>query len=198
MKIGIRLLLFLLLSVFSFAITAASNPIYKSVDEKGVVTYSDQPNAQAETVTLSRENISKRPHTQSINSTDATNTTDAAKANEREEYTAFSISSPKDQETFQNATEIAVSVDIQPALQKDDTIEFYFDGNSVAAPSTNTAITIPKMRDGQEIITRGSHTLSASVLNASGDKLITTPSITIFVHYASVAMHTQPNRMRKT
>ncbi|OGT43996.1 MAG: hypothetical protein A3F13_04530 [Gammaproteobacteria bacterium RIFCSPHIGHO2_12_FULL_40_19] len=185
MQTGILLALFLMINFLSFSATAASNPIYKSIDEKGVVTYSDQPNAQAEAVILPKENISKRP----INSANTTNATDAASTDKREEYTAFSISSPKDQDTFQNPTEISVSVSITPALQKGDTIEFYLDGTSVASSSTTTSISIPKVRNNTAVITRGSHTLSAAILNAAGEKLMTTPSITIFVHYTSVAMH---------
>ena len=181
MKKATHWVTFLLLSIFSLSTFAASE-IYKSTDEKGIVTYSDQPNAQSETVTLQRENISKLPP-KLTNSTDGTDAIDAEK---REEYTNFAISSPKDQDTFQNATEIPVSVNISPALQKGDTIEFYLDGTSVDKASTSTSISIPKMRGDKEIITRGSHTVSASLFNAAGDVLKTTASVTLFVHYASV------------
>lgn len=191
MKAKTRLILFIMISIFSFftffSFSAAAQ-IYKSVDENGVATFSDQPNAKSEAVTLGPENVSKRP-IPSVTATNTTNATDASQQPiEREDYTAFTISSPKDQDTFQNATEIPVSVDISPALQKDDTIEFYLDGVSVAPPATNTSIMIPKIRDGKEFITRGSHTISASIFNVSGEKLMTTPPITIFIHYTSVAI----------
>lgn len=169
------------------SINAYSAPsIYKTTDEQGVTTYSDQPNAESETVVLQKENVSKRPLIPNLN---ATNTTDAAE--QKQEYTDFSIGSPKDQDTFQNATEIPVSVSISPELQKGDTIEFYFDGMPIGKPSTETSIAIPKTSNDKEVITRGSHTVSASIINANGERIKTTPPITIFVHYTSV---NQPSR----
>lgn len=178
------LILFVFLVSNTLSVTTFCAPsIYKTVDEKGVVTYSDQPDATAEAVVLEKENVSKRPVAPNLKAGNGA-ATDAAE--QRQEYTDFSISSPKDQDTFQNATEIPVSVSLSPALQKGDTIEFYFDGTPVNKASTETSITIPKVFNDKELITRGSHTLSASIIDANGEKIKTTASITVFVHYASV------------
>lgn len=175
------LLIILFFNLFSFNATAE---IYRSVDSKGNVTYSDQPNITASKVTLPAANIVITP----VKAPKTTNTSNAAATateEKRENYTTFVISSPSDQATFQNAESVPISVDIKPALQKGDTLNFYWDGKSVSSNGTNTAITVPKVSNNTEIITRGSHTIYAEIASADGAVIATTPSITIFTHYAS-------------
>jgi hypothetical protein len=183
-----KVILIFCLSLFSYSTWAE---IYRSVNENGVVTYSDQPNPKAESVKLPAANISTQP-TQPSQKTQTTDTVEK-KLGQHVDYTAFEINSPKDQDTFQNATEFPISVTINPALQEGDKIQFLLDGTPILSPVADTGITIPKVQDGKELVERGSHTISAQIINAQGDVIATTPGITIFVHYVTL-YQTQKNK----
>lgn len=182
-----------ILTIYFSAITYAD--IYRSVDENGVVTYSDQPNSKSEAVALPAANIAIQPVAPS-KTTDANNTENTANpanateakpaATEKKPYTTFAIASPKDQDTFHNATELPISVSVDPALQKGDKLRFYFDDAQFGGETTNTTMTIPKVYEGKEILVRGSHTISVSLINEQGSEIMKTPTITIFLQYQSV------------
>jgi Domain of unknown function (DUF4124) len=174
--------IYLILFCCCFISINAVADIYQSVDKNGVVTFSDQPNASSKSVTLPAANIVTQPVTAKTKNTNAT--TNAVE--EKKPYAAFTIASPKDQDSIFNTTDITLTVQVDPALQPDDKIQFYYDGNPVDEPSTKTSITIPKVRDGKEMLVRGSHTIYATIINKDGEVLSTTPTITIFLHYASV------------
>ena len=177
----------LMASFFSFN---ASAEIYRSVDSHGVVTYSDQPNVDAEAVTLPTENIAKQPEKSATDAAakSSTDTNDASTktVEKKADYTAFAMSSPKDQETFQNQTEISLSVTVSPALQSGDLVQFYLDGDTFGNPSSSTSIVIPRSQNNREILTRGTHSIYAVIVNAEGNVIKTTSAVTIFVHYATI------------
>lgn len=163
--------------------------IYRSVDSNGVITFSDQPSGNAETVILTKENVAIEPEEQKKLNTDNTNASTVdqnGKETKHVPYTRFVITSPKDQDTFQNATEVPVTVDMTPALQKGDKIQYFLDGIAVSEQITSTSFSIPKLIGIKDILERGTHTLTASIFDANGDIVSTTPPITIFLHYASI------------
>lgn len=163
--------------------------IYRSVDANGTVVYSDQPNSKSEAVSLPTVNIATQSNTQSTNATtDSTNATLKKKV----EYTQFKISSPSDQATFQNATEIAVSISISPSLQQGDKIQYFLDGAAVSEPIASTSYSIPKIKGVEEIIKRGTHSITADLLNEQGEVIKTTPSITIYAHYVTLFSPARP------
>jgi hypothetical protein len=170
-----------------FSITAHAE-IYKSVDKNGVVTYSDQPDTTSQTVQLPALNVVAAPTKATETATNSTNATDKTK---HVDYTDFTMSSQKEEDTIWNADSLPVSVNITPALQEGDTIQFLFDGAAVIPALAATSASIPKVINDKAILVRGTHTLSANVLNANGDILKTTPSITIYLHYTSLD---QPNK----
>lgn len=157
----------------------ATAAVYRTVDSKGVVTFSDQPGDKSALVTLPESNVA------TLNSKTG-NTTAVETKTKKTGYTLFEIESPKDQDTIQNAPNIVVSIKIKPELQQGDTIQVLLDGKAVAPPSTSTTVSIPKTREKETVITRGLHTLSAVLYDAQNKKITETAPITIFVHYASV------------
>lgn len=178
-----KILLFLITLILFIGNTDAE--VYKSV-ENGVVTYSDQPHAHSETVSLPEINIATQPAQQKTETTDASNTKSAEKAMDTKQkqvnYTKFTITNPRDQETFQNATEISVTVSVTPALQKGDKIRYVFDGTPLTE-ITETSYSIPRIANNAQLITRGSHTIQAMIINHEGEAIATTPTITVFAHY---------------
>ena len=87
-----------------------------------------------------------------------------------------------------------MGVDITPELQEGNTIQFLYDGAAVIPAAASTSASVPKVIDDKAILVRGSHTLSANVLNNKGDILNSTPPITVFLQYTSV---NQPNNGNK-
>lgn len=186
MKLKLITLTYLSLTLFS-SITFAE--IYRSVDANGTVIYSDQPNQKSEVVSLPSVNIATQSNTHNTN---ATTDTTSATTKKKVPYTQFKIISPTDQQTFQNATEIPVSVSISPALQEGDKIQFYLDGKAVSDPITDTSFSIPKIKGTEEVITRGTHSISATLLNEESQVIKTTPSVVIFTHYVTLFSPSRP------
>ncbi|PIZ04525.1 MAG: hypothetical protein COY58_03480 [Gammaproteobacteria bacterium CG_4_10_14_0_8_um_filter_38_16] len=177
---------FFIFCILFFTVTAFAE-IYQSIDTDGVVTYSDQPTTQSKPVTLPAVNISTQAKKTDI--TDVTDSTDPLIKKmpaKNKPYTSFTITSPKNQETFQNAPTILVNVSLTPALQSGDKIEFMLDGRPVSEATSDTTFSIPKAVGSKTVIDRGSHIVEARIINASGDIIITTPPVTIFTHYATV------------
>lgn len=182
----LRIVFIFLLALISFT---ANAEIYKSVDENGVVTYSDQPNATSQSVNLPAENIAIQPKQDNQNKSNAKNANEvnaSENAEQKKPYSTFIITSPQDQDSIQNAVEITVSAKIVPALQEKDKVQFFMDGNPVDRPSSATSISIPKVQNNITLLTRGTHTLSAKIIDDNGDVVATTPEITIFLHYYTV------------
>ena len=197
-----KLMVFVLVLTGFFSLIALAE-IYQSVDSNGVVTYSDQPKTDSTAIVLPQANISTTPDapqntknkTESANAEttrDKTeNTTDAKAANKP--YVTFELRTPKDQETFQNPTEILMSVTIQPELQHGDTIQFFWDAKAVGKPSASTGTSISKTDDDTVNLTRGTHTVHAVLYNSKAEIIKTTPIVTVFVHYASINFPKQPS-----
>lgn len=182
MKYKKTILIFLVLTFFS---TMTSADIYRSVDENGAVIYSDQPTTKSEAVSLPAVNIATPTLEQNTDS--QTNEAGAPKtAQKKITYTQFKILSPKDQETFQNATEIPVTVSIRPGLQTGDQIQYFLDGKAVSEPIASTTYAISKISGKKEVITRGTHSITAELFDAEGNKIKTTASITIYAHYPTL------------
>lgn len=183
----------------------ANADIYRYTDAEGNVVYSDIPNIKAEPIVLPKENVSRTPVQRKSFSTDTLeNQTDSTNLNSeepivdtkenRKEYTTFVMLTPRDQETFQNPTEITVSVQVDPPLQKGDLIQYFLDDKPFGTPTTSTVISIPKTTSnvGPPILERGSYTVSAALLNENNQPIRTTTPVTIFVHYHSINLPATP------
>jgi len=83
------------------------------------------------------------------------------------------ITSPQDQETFQNSTQsMTVTVSVTPELLPEDKVVIYVDGTASGEPTHSTSINIPWLP-------RGSHTLKAKIIQPKGQGAETN-TITIF------------------
>ena len=168
-------------------IASAFAEIYQSTDEEGVVTYSDQPKQNAKPIILPPASISTPVAPQTITPALEKNT-----IKPKSIYKKFSIVKPivnsKDNEvTFQNAEDILVELAVDPALTKEDTVQLLLDGNPVSKQQSSLKFIVPKVNEKQEpLLTRGTHTLQAVLLDKNQQTIATTPEITIYIHYASI------------
>jgi phosphatidate phosphatase APP1 len=92
-------------------------------------------------------------------------------------YTGFSITSPVDQRGIRaNDGNITVQLSVQPELQPDHMIVLTVDGEDGEATYSSIDMTVDLTN-----LSRGQHTLMATVVDAEGNKLIQSEPVTFFV-----------------
>lgn len=155
---------------------AFAGPVYKWVDEDGVVHYSDQPHENAQKIQLSAPQTYKATHYAEP---------EAVSAAQQLSYTC-AVTSPADQQTFVNVDTIGVSARVDPPPGEDTQIFVMLDGVMVTGQPTSGAQFTLKNVD------RGEHNLSIVVRNAAGRVACQSPGVTIFVRQPSVMAPANP------
>ncbi|WP_053982024.1 DUF4124 domain-containing protein [Marinagarivorans algicola] len=144
-----------------------ANEVYKSVDENGKVTYSDNPiGTKIEEVDLpiinSAPAVEPQPYTP---------TTRASR-----EQSSVIITSPSDKtQVPAGQRDLVVSAEANPPIGSGFSAQLYFNGKPFGPAQADTHFVI------KEII-RGEHTLSVAVLNPRGKIISRSKSITVYVH----------------
>lgn len=149
--------------------------VYKWVDENGKIHYSDTPKTVGEKPIDLPEATTYSPPPQS--GIESSSKEDKKKQNNEtfQGYKSISITSPKDGDSIHSAPgNITFNVSIEPAIQEGHAIQIYVDGKK-AAQESGTTITA-------NYLDRGSHSVSASVVDGAGTKLLTSPNITVYLH----------------
>jgi hypothetical protein len=156
------------------------------VDSNGNTVYSDIPSAQAKQLDISTgaNKEHQPPAPKPVNTSVTKSATDEAvseaveKDDVKKPYTAFSISSPVEQDTFQNQRDIPVEIKIDPELQKGDTIQLMVDGQANGGAQASTHLQVHQLD-------RGTHQVYA-VLFDGQKQLRESNRVTFYVHYAHV------------
>jgi hypothetical protein len=150
----------------------AGTTVYKWVDEKGVTHYSDQPNPKAEKVEVQGA--------QSYESTSPSAPGASTPGTPQATYAQCAFSQPAPEENFQNTSTVTAQLQLEPGLLVGHQVAVSLDGKRLTnqSPSTTTFILT-----GLE---RGTHSLSAVVLNSSGRAVCTAPAVTFHVHLPSL------------
>lgn len=164
--------------LFTFAVFAlpdtALTQVYRVEDDQGEVTYTDSPaeGSQAQSVELPPVNTQPGLPVSQKSPPAATEPSQA--------YTTAYILQPENDSTVPpGQLDIVVQIALEPTLQTGHLLQLYFDGQPFGEPVAGTAFSIGEL-------VRGSHSIHAKVLNASGDVLATIDPIVIFVHRAAV------------
>lgn len=166
--------IFLGLLVISFMVVA--DPLYKWVDDKGNVHYSDKPQPGAKKIVLPKAStfnpaLMTPPQSSASDSDHRHQVSDAGTAAAAVSYTAIVISSPKDQDTLWNTDSVTVSVATTPAWQATDDVTISVDGSSQTVKGTSATFAG---------LDKGQHTASASV---NGLK---SPAVTFYIQKTSI------------
>lgn len=176
-----RILFFLL--VISLPCHAA---IYMQEDENGNIAYSDTPSANSKVLNMpdvesasSEFQVTPELSTSSSTTAEPTSSGDATEPTAVNQYRSFAIVSPKDQENIQNQPTLPVEIKTEPALQKGDKIQVLLDGKLTGNPSESTHIELGQLE-------RGTHVLSAIIVNQKQQVLQQTNPITIYVNRVNV------------
>ena len=171
-----RLLFIILLS------SSAHAEVYKSINAAGEVVYSDTPTQGAEVLDMPELPTYSPPEvTESAPSVDAPAATAV--------YSELVFVKPEDDATIRNNQGIInAELALAPALRtrSNHRIQFYLDGEPYGEPGTSIRTTMAN-------VDRGEHSLTASVLDSSGEALISSDPVIVHLHQATINNPNHPN-----
>lgn len=145
-------ILLLLLSTSTFAATT----VYKVKNPDGSVSYSDQPNNEAEVLQV--EPVPTVPSVPVDRSGYNTPTQDVKTA---ATYRSFSILSPTQDQAFQSPEgSIEIRLALEPALQESHTLDYWLDG-SLYQSTSSLALQLNNLD-------RGTHVLEVKIIDKAG------------------------------
>ena len=178
-----RILLFTLMSLASAALLAG--PVYKWVDENGVVHYSDQPHANAEKISVAAPQTFKgsqaAPAAPAAGGDTATDTAQPA-------YIGCAIGQPDDGAELTNVESLSISVQANPGLRPGDQVFITIDGSAVnGGQPTGPSYTVSPVE-------RGMHTAQAVIRDSRGAVQCQTQTVTFNVHQPSIQNPVNPVR----
>jgi len=125
---------------------SAAEQIYRSVDEKGHVIFSDRPCPEAQEVELQQPNVADSPE-------------------HGPAYTRIAFGAPTAGSVvpFGSADHVELRLDMEPRLRAGDRVQLIVDGEPRGAPTTSCIFTI-------HAISAGSHRFEARVLGLAGEE----------------------------
>jgi hypothetical protein len=154
------------------AAAMAGTTVYKWVDEKGVTHYSDQPNPKAEKVEV------QPPQSYSGGNAPASAGVSTSSGAPENAYPRCVLSQPTPEENFQNTSTVTAKLALD--LQQGHQVAVSLDGKRLTNQSPYATEFVLA---GLE---RGTHSVTAAVLDAGGRTICTTPSVTFHVHLPSL------------
>jgi hypothetical protein len=142
--------------------------IYKWIDSNQSTHYSDKPHSGAKIVKL--------PPIQLYSPSGAAAQDKNNNSHLNPAYTLLEIIQPVDGETIRsNDGDLPVLLQLQPMIAKGHKIELIFDGKVVGNPQKQLVFNL-------SAIERGTHTLSAQLVNNTKEIVIKSKTIVIYVH----------------
>ncbi|MCK4951034.1 MAG: DUF4124 domain-containing protein [Gammaproteobacteria bacterium] len=151
-------LLFITFSIAMCLVNTAHAEVYRSVDESGNIIFTDKPHKNSEKVDLPGLTTYESPPYKEIKAEKI-----KKPITKFTSYSEFKILSPASKDTIRNADgDVAVNLLVTPELQVKlgHRIVLYVDGSKV----TSTTVTRYKLTN----VDRGSHTLSAQIVDSNG------------------------------
>lgn len=150
--------------------------IYKWTDSNGIVHFSDVPHPGAKKINIAPEQSSTPS---SVPDLPQKQMQSASK--EAHVYQSVSIKEPKNEATIRNNQGyIPVIIEVDPELIAGDLVQLIFDGNPLGKPQTSLLFALNEVK-------RGTHTLGAQIVDAEGEVLAASDSITVFMHRPMVS-----------
>jgi len=144
-----------------FVCCLGAETVYKSVDEDGNINFTDKPSGEAEEIKIQELETIKNPnpakYTSSKNQSEESNN----------KYENFVVTSPKNGEGIRsNSGNVSISLSLDPALRGGHKIIISMDGKEVGSGSSVSL----------QNVDRGTHSISASVVDGNGKSIISTLS----------------------
>jgi Domain of unknown function (DUF4124) len=165
----------LLILLLCAAPALAAQTVWKWVDDKGVVHYSDRPVPGATRIEISTGNRYEPSTPQGASEPSTQESPPAAP------YEKLAIATPADGETIVNTGgEVSVTISLAPPLRRTHRLFLYHNGALVEGQDSPTSYTLSE-------VPRGTHSLIARVLDERGATLQESPLVTFYVRQTSVA-----------
>lgn len=159
----------------------AAAEVYRLVDKDGNITYTDQPQADAQVAPVVLPHLNKMKATVPVQEpqSDVPDTIESADGTEAEPpfagYTRAVILAPKNNEVIPNQQRnIIIQLSVEPQLQTGHRVQFWLDGKAQGAPVSATSY---QMND----LERGTHSLGAQILNDQGRVVISAGSVEVHI-----------------
>jgi hypothetical protein len=190
MRYGLWLLLLLWVPLLATA------DIYQWTDNKGVVHFTDMPLPGATSVNLADDsapadvnptsaNISANPGpavADASNKSDAGSTTEATKSEQSSDYyKKLAIVQPLDKASYFNGSgRVDLIIEVKPKIRSDDKAVVLIDGKAFPTSQSDTLLRV-------ENVDRGTHAAQVQIQDKSGHALISSNSITFYMHRGTVS-----------
>jgi len=171
-----------LLSALIALNTSAQADIYKSVNDEGVIEYSDQPRDGAEKIKVKNPQSITLPKGADVFTSDnpSTNATTEGEAT----YQRVTITQPANDSAFNSGNGlVSVSSETTPALQPGHSLQLVMDGTPYNSNQSGSF--------GLSNVDRGTHQLQVNVIDSAG-KTITSSDITTFTLHRPQAPRKAP------
>ncbi len=163
-----------LIAVIALLPWQAGAQVYKHVDAKGSITFTDQPLPNATPVEINTPNTSKPPSATAYPKP-ATTAATAEQATAGNISYRVSITNPSNETIIPRGPgNFSLSASVSPSLQSGHTLQLMMDGAARQAPQTqgNWALTN---------VFRGEHKLEVTVIDKTGATLAKSDPVTVFV-----------------
>lgn len=167
--------LLILTGIITLTSVTAHGEVYRHVDAKGNVTFSDEPMEGGEAIQLQPVTTITLPKPEDVQ--DAPEVIEQARE-QGERYTSVSIVSPSDGEAFHSGSgNIQIQVTSTPALHPGHRYEVTLDGQPVGQSASGSVMI--------KHIDRGTHQATAHIINQNGIRIRSGNTISFTVHRPS-------------
>lgn len=155
--------------------TLSFSDIYTWTDSQGVVHFSDEPKEGASLLILPDISSVTSPTAGIVPNDQSINNPPQEKKQEPFVYQSIEIIQPANEETIRNPQgAITVMLKILPVFNPQDKVQLYYDGQKIGEPQSSLVFNLQGLN-------RGTHTLSAAILDKNSHQLMLSSSITIFM-----------------
>ena len=175
--------------LLTFALqSAVAKEMWRWVDQRGVVHYSDRPQPGAERVELDPAQTYTAPRVEAVPADPET--APESGTQDTGSYSQLSIVSPEEGEMLWNIRgELNVRLRMEPGLREGHRLQVYLDEQRVADVPQSTQFTLDE-------VYRGEHRLRASIEDERGRELVSSGTVVFYVQQASLQNPNRPSPPR--
>jgi hypothetical protein len=161
-----------LLAATAFADNGGRTTVYKWVDAKGIVHYSDQPHPHAQKLEIQGAQTFSAPAVPLTPSDSGSQPAEPSGP----AYQSCVIAQPADQQMLMNVYSATAVVQTSPPLRRGDGVHLFVDGKQMPGPGPSFTFKVY----------RGQHSVQAVIEDGTGQIVCETSTVTFYVHQPSI------------
>ena len=167
---------YLVVAITFILAPAHAGDIYRHVDKDGNVVYSDTPTEGSSKVEVDPINIDSSPKAKPRDHLPSESQDGGLNDNV---YSALVITAPEDNTTLRNTGEVRIAASLKPGLRPTHRIRFLDNGSVIAPATRNMSLLVTELE-------RGTHQITAEVIDANSKVIISSAPVAVHVHKASI------------